>query len=233
MIMVISQAHGKLVIPSQMTKSDRQDSLEILGLSTSYKNVADPYPLGGYSGVQLSYTVESIPTSELSRLGSKTTSQSDFSYATVTLGKGLFQNIDIFIQLTPFQQQEDFNKYGGQFRWGFYDAKNSPLAISLSVFANTCNFQNLISTTSQGYDLLASYQIDNTSLYFGWGLVRVYGAFIGGSNGVTSTGNSEFDDLSDTHSYLGLSLKLEKLFLAMQMDRYRNNTYSGSIGFRF
>ena len=46
-----------------MTKSDRQDSLEILGLSTSYKNVADPYPLGGYSGVQLSYTVESIPTS--------------------------------------------------------------------------------------------------------------------------------------------------------------------------
>ena len=174
---------AKLEIPRKLTKTDRSQALEILGLSSSYKNVADPYPLGGYSGVQINYTMEYIPISELNQLGNKTSVQSDFSYATVTLGKGFYQSVDIFIQMTPFEQQEDFNKYAGQLRWGFYDAKNSPLQISLSLFANSCNFQNLISTTTQGYDLIADYQIDNTSIYLGWGLIRVFGTFAGGAIG--------------------------------------------------
>ncbi len=232
-IFIEQNTYAKLEIPRQLTKTDRSQVLEILGLASSYKNVADPYPLGGYSGVQINYTMEYIPISELSQLGSKSNSQSDFSYATFTLGKGLFQNVDLFVQLTPFEQQEDFNKYGGQIRWGFYDAKNSPLQMSLSVFANSCNFQNLVSTTSQGYDLIADYQIDNTSIYIGWGLMRVFGIFTGGAVGLTDTNNTEQNDLNDTHSFIGLSLKLEKFFLALQMDRYKASTYSASLGFRF
>jgi hypothetical protein len=226
-------AFAKLEIPYKLTKVNRAQVLEILGLSSSYKNVADPYPLGGYSGVQLNYTVEYFPISELSQLGSKTGAQSDFSYSTVTIGKGLFQNIDLFIQMTPFEQQEDFNKFGGQLRWGFYDAKNSPLLLSLSLFANSTNFQNLISITSQGYDLIADYQIDNTSVYLGWGMIRVFGVFTGGSVGLTDSNNTEQDDLSDIHSFLGFSIKLDKTFFALQMDRYKNSTYSASLGFRF
>jgi len=232
-ILIAFNAWASLEIPNSMTTGDRKKVVEILGFSSAAKILGNPYPLGGYSGIEVGYTTEVISTGEMSRLGSKPSTQSETTFSTLTLGKGLYHNVDIFLQFTPFSQTEAITGFGGQLRWGFYQAEYLPAHLSLVISGNNTNFQNKINTTTQGTDLVAGFSVQDLTLYTGVGLVRSIGTFVGGAGGVTSDANTATEDLSTSHYLAGINVKFSKMFLAMQLDRYTQSTYSAKLGTRF
>jgi len=227
------QAFADLQIPKNMDKGDRKAVVEMLGLSSSMKLLGDPYPLGGYSGVEVGIASEVIATEELSRLGNKAPSSNETNYSLLTLGKGLYNNLDIFVQFTPFSQKEDLTNFGGMLRWGFYQAEYMPAHLSLVAYANSMSYQNKITCSSLGYDLVAGFSVEDVTLYTGFGLVKSQATFIGGADGVTDSGITEREDTQQAHYLAGLSLKFSKIFFAAQLDRYTEATYSAKLGYRF
>ncbi len=226
-------AGATLEIPGGLNSTDRIKALEILGLSASSKLLGNPYPLGGYSGVEIGYTVEVIPTGDLASLGAKASNQGETAYSVLTLGKGVYNNVDLYVQVSPFTQSEAISNFGGQMRWGFYQSEFLPAHLSLIVFGSSTNFQNKISTTSQGTDLVAGFTVQDMTLYTGLGLVRTSGTFMGGATGVTDSGESAQETVSDSHYVAGVNVRISKMFLAMQIDRYSQSTYSAKLGLRF
>lgn len=236
-------AVASLQIPSGLSASDRRKALEILGLSSSAKILGNPYPLGGFSGVEIGYTTEVISTGDLSTLGGKSESQRETSYSLLSLGKGLYHNVDLFLQFTPFQQGEDVSNFGGQIRWGFYQADYLPAHLSVVAYTNSTNFQNKISALSTGADLIVGFSVQDMTLYTGIGFARATGTFMGGDDGITapelnpSTGlmsrETKSEEVSASHYVGGINVKFAKLFFAMQIDRYTQATYSAKLGTRF
>ncbi len=233
LVFVSLSAQAGLEIPKRLTSADRKRATEILGLSSSGKILGNPYPLGGFSGIEVGVSNEIIPTGEISRLGNKTASKSETSFQVITLGKGLYNNIDIFLQMTPQSQDESIWGFGGQLRWGFFQAQYMPIQLSLITYANSNSFNNQVRTLSEGSDLVASFGVEDVTLYTGIGLVSATGVFIGGSQGVTDSGSLCQEQVSDSHYVAGVNLKLSKAFLAMQIDRYTQAVYSAKLGFRF
>jgi hypothetical protein len=239
LFLLSSSAWAALHIPSGLNASDRRKALEILGLSSSAKILGNPYPLGGFSGVEIGYTTEVISTGELSTIGSKNDTQKETSYSLLSLGKGLYHNVDLFVQFSPFQQGEDISNYGGQIRWGFYQADYLPAHLSVVGYANSTNFQNKITTLSSGTDLIVGFSVQDMTLYTGVGYTRADGTFMGGSEGVTAvepgsaTRETKTEEVSASHYVAGINVKFSKLFFAMQLDRYTQATYSAKLGARF
>jgi hypothetical protein len=225
---------ANLQLPRNLTTADERRLTEILGYSTAGKILGDPYPLGGYAGIELGYAYEVIETGELARLGDKTSkSQSETNCSLMTLGKGLYENVDIFVQFTPFSQTEGISDFGGQVRWGFYQAEYLPAHLSLIGSLNTTNFQNKITTLSETTDLVVGFSAGDVTLYTGMGIVRSIGTFVGGVDGVTADGQTSKADVAMTHYLAGVDLKFSKTFLAMQIDRFTESTYSAKLGVRF
>jgi hypothetical protein len=248
LILVLSalQASAALELPQNMNASDRRKALEILGLSSSAKILGNPYPLGGFSGVEIGYTTEVIATGDISTFGDKRAeTQKETSYSLLTLGKGLYHNVDIFLQFTPFRQGEDISNFGGQLRWGFYQAEYLPAHLSLMAYGNSSNFQNQISTVSSGADLIVGFSVQDMTLYTGIGAARASGKFMGGADGLTAadpdpatglpsaTKDTKTEEVSASHYVAGINVKFAKIFFAMQLDRYTQATYSAKLGIRF
>lgn len=227
------QSHALLAIPNQLTLADRQDALKVLGTSTSVKIVGDPYPLGGFSGILVGLTLGQIATQGLGRLGSGSLVQPETRLLLVTLGKGLFYNVDFFLQFAPPGQSEEFTNFGAAVKWAFYESPDLPFYLSLQIGGNGSSFQNLISTTTQSFDLLAGYNFIRTSLYSGVGIVRASGLFMGGAGGVTDTNATHAESLSTLHYILGVSYKWDSFFVAGQFDRAGSNVISLKMGLRF
>ena len=226
-------AAAKLSIPTNLSSQDRQTALESLGSGTSAKLLGDPFPLGGYSGVELGITTEVVPTSDLARLGAKTAQQSETSYSVLTIGKGLYYNVDVFGQFGFMSSSENISNYGGQLRWNFYQAEYLPVFLSFVLSGSSTNFQNLIITNNQGMDLIAGVNVDDVTLYLGTGQLQVQGTFIGGASGITDTSDTMKEGMSTNHYMAGINLKFSQMFLAMQIDRYSQSTYSAKLGVRF
>ncbi len=240
------QSWAALELPRNMNASDRRKALEVLGLSSSAKILGNPYPLGGFSGVEIGYTTEVLSTGDISTFGDKRAeTQKETSYSLVTLGKGLYHNVDLFLQFTPFRQGEDISNFGGQLRWGFYQADYLPAHLSLMTYANSANFQNQISAVSTGADLIVGFSVQDMTLYTGIGAAQTRGRFTGGADGITAadtdpnTGlpmaikDTKTEEVSASHYVAGINVKFAKLFFAMQLDRYTQATYSAKLGVRF
>jgi hypothetical protein len=227
----ITFAH--LNLPSALTTSDRQTALEILGYSTAPKLLGTPYTLGGYEGVEIGYTTEIIPTAEIARLGGRAPQQSDLNYSVLTFGKGLFQNMDFYIQFGLLGTDEEMSNFGGQFRWTFFQAEYLPAFLTLVVGANSVTYQNLITANNQTADLVLGVSVDDITLYFGGGLIRSQGVFTGGAAGITDTGETLKENISGGHYVSGINLRFNKVFVALEIDRYTESVYSGKLGYRF
>ena len=220
-------------LPRQLSAADRLRAVEILGFGSSAKILGNPYPLGGYKGVEVGLTSEFIPLDDLSKLGNESNGKGELNFYTLTFGKGLFHNVDVFIHFTPVVQNEDIQNFGGQMRWGFYESNSFPLTLSTSLYGGGANFSNLVNIVNFGFDLLATVTIDQVSVYAGGGPSRAIAKFIGGAGGITDTGNSEEADVLHGHTVFGVSIDISKFFLAMQIDRYADSFYSGKLGYRF
>lgn len=226
-------ALAETTLPKNLGKAERIRALEILGLGSSAKILGNPYPLGGYTGVEVGLSSEFIPIEDLASLGSKTTAKGEYNYNTLTLGKGLYYNLDTYVYFTPIGQNEDVQSMGAQIRWGFYEAKFFPLSLTAILHAGGANFSNLINVSTFGSDLVATVSMESVAIYFGIGQVRAIGKFIGGPDGITSNQQTLEEDLLEGHSIFGINIDISKMFVALQIDRYADSVYSGKLGFRF
>lgn len=228
-----SQAQAMLKIPVGMSDADRQTALKILGLGTGFRNLGDPYPLGGYMGFEVGVSYELLSTASVARLGTGTAPQGDTSYTNITLGKGLFYDVDFYLQFSPLGQSEKFSSFGGALRWGMMEMENLPVHFSLQAAATSASFQNKINTTTQNFDLVGGWNFEDLVLFGGVGLIRSSGLFIGGASGITDNGETVTESVNETHSFLGVSVKYGTYFFAAQMDRASQAVYALKLGVRY
>jgi hypothetical protein len=234
---VSSQASARLELPKSMGRADRIKVVEILGLGSSQKITGNPFPLGGYSGVEVGLSTEILSTSEVGRLGLKSKEQAETNHMVFTMGKGLFNDFDVFLSFSPFSSEEEIRSFGAQLRWGLYQAEYLPAHLSLVASANSLNFQNIVNVISTGADLVAGFTVEDVTLFTGLGLARSSGQFVGQAGVVagsyTDTGETETERVEDSHYLAGINIRFSSLFLAFQLDRYTQATYSAKIGTRF
>jgi hypothetical protein len=237
LLLLSSSAFARLDFPKAMSKADRVKIVEILALGTTMKITGNPFPLGGYSGVELGLSTEILSTAEISRLGVKAKEQSETSHQVFTLGKGLFNDFDVYLQFSPLTSEEEIRSFGGQLRWGFYQAEYLPAHLSFVASANSYNFQNVVNVISTGADLVAGFTVEDVTIYTGIGLARGSGQFVG-QGGVqagayTDSGETETESVEESHYLAGLNIRFSNLFVAFELDRYTQATYSAKIGTRF
>ena len=220
-------------IPQNLTKSDREESLRILGFGTANKTLSDPYPLGGYSGFEFGVSVSDLPIEELKNLGNKlATGQTDVSYTSFSIGKGLYNNVDVFFNITPYLQTIQMSQFGGQVRWSFFQAENLPLNLSFLFNANSSNISNQLSVRTIGGDLLGSINVNRVALFSGIGSITTAGDFLGGPRGLTDSGYQESESVTGLHLVLGVNVRLIDFFISAEVDHYRDTVFSGKLGLR-
>ncbi len=241
-----SESEASLVLPRNLNDAQRIETLEILGPSSAPKILGNPYPLGGYSGVELGYSVQILPTEKLSELGNRPEQQSFTSWNTLSVGKGLFENFDLFIYFTPLTQKEDVSDVGGLLKWGFYESEIFPANVSLIASGNYLNFQNLLSVSNQCLDMVVSFSWKNATLYTGVGYLRSSGTFLGGVGSLNSEGEmvndntrtvfrgeSKAESVTSAHSLIGLNLRYDNFFVSGEINKYKTSVVAGKVGYRW
>lgn len=230
----VAVSHATLQLPQNMNSGDRQVALRIVGFGTAAKALTDPYALGGYNGLELGISLETLPTDDLGRLGNKlSTPQSDVTIPKFTIGKGLFSNLDFFIHFIPYNPRTEISQYGGILRWSFFEASSIPLSGSLVGSINTGNINNQMTTRTFGLDLVGGINVNEVALYAGTGVMQSVGTFVGGPTGVTDSQRQETEGVGTVHTMVGGTFRLKGFFVAAQLDRYSQSVISGKLGFRF
>jgi len=234
MVFAPDSAFSGIQLPAGMNKNERLEALRIIGLGTASKILSDPYPLGGYTGFEAGYSLETFPADNLARLGRGITPpQQSTSLSRITIGKGLYNNVDVFIQFTPYMRQDEIAQFGGILRWGFYQAPFLPLSLSVLAHLNNSNIGALLSTQTRGLDFVGGVDSGNISVFAGAGLAESTGTFIGGPSSLTDTRYSETEYVSHFHTVIGTTLKFSNVFVSLQIDRYYLPVYSGKLGIHF
>lgn len=233
LFLIASSSWASIDLPQNMSKGDRETSLRILGFGTSDKILSDPYPLGGYSGFEFGVSVSDIPTDNIKNLGNKLSSgQNDVSYTSISIGKGLYNNFDVFLNFTPYMQTIQMSQFGAQVRWSFYQAETLPFNLSILLNGNSSNIGNQVSLRTIGGDLIGGLNVNRVALYSGIGSITSAGDFLGGPKGVTDSGYQESESVMGLHLLLGFNVKLVDFFISAQVDHYQDTVYSGKFGLR-
>lgn len=241
-------------IPKGLSESDRYEIIRTLGLNTATKMLDNPYPLGGYSGFEVGWSLEIVDVRDLRRLGctpgapgcgnTGLSDDTEWRYSRLTIGKGLYNDVDMFFHFMPPSGGTHVSDYGGALRWSFYQAKFLPINISAIGFFDQLNYQDTFVNQNMGAEMMVGVNVDNFALYFGGGEIQATGTFIGHFNGVCNE-ECTFDDSADpqsntlthhilsTHTVVGLSLHYDDLFGAAEVDRYQDAVYSLKVGMRF
>lgn len=260
-LLCAAQVAHAFEIPKGLNADDRRQVIRTIGLNSAYKTLSNPYPLGGYSGFEIGYSVEFVSVSDIRRLGCKPgdpgcsnteySNDTDWRYSRLTIGKGLYNDIDVFFSFIPPAGNVRLSDYGGMLRWSFYQAKFLPINLAAMLHFNNMNFNNTFMDFNSGAELMAGVNIDNFALYFGGGVVQARGTFIaapfqptpGACTGDCTVEKSDPDYNTNTqtvsqvvtegHTVIGFSAHYENLFAAAEVDRYRDAVYSLKVGLRF
>ena len=233
-LLATSKAKATIILPQNLSKNDRISVTQIIGLGTSSKILSDPYPLGGYAGFEAGFSIESIPADDLARLGNGfAPAQSAVTLPKLTIGKGLYNNIDMFLSFAPYTSQDELSQYGGILRWGFYQSPSLPLSLSTSVNVNSADISNKLATHSYGVDVMGGMNVDRVALFAGLGYAEALGTFLGGASGLTDSKNEETEVATGLHTVVGVDIRIADVFVALQVDRYTVSVFSGKLGMRF
>jgi hypothetical protein len=228
-----NSAIAALSLPSQLSFADQKEILTTLGPGTSSRQLSSPYPLGGHEGFEIGLSRQFISTSNFTEFGDRSASGEDFSYPILTIGKGLFYDIDLFINLVPFAQSKTITHFSTQGRWNFFRSKDTPFSLSISGNAGNTTLNNLISIQSYGFDLVGSLYIRELSLFFGTGFLSSSGVFVGGPYGINKSGETEKINVPSSHRILGLDYRFHEYFISAEMDHFESPLYSAKVGMRF
>lgn len=252
LLLFISFSAQGFEIPKRLDAQDRREVTRILGLNTSSKVLSNPYPLGGYSGFEVGVALEIINTDDLSRLGCQSTEpgcpnqntsdSKELRYPRISIGKGLYSNIDVFVNFVP-PLQDGLSDFGGMFRWSFFQAKFLPINLSLLLHANRMNLRDSMISENAGAEIIAGINVNNFSLYFGGGYLKSEATFIGGDTDsgtvdpadpeLSGETNTVTETLYSSHTLVGVSLHFGDYFSAFQIDRYRDPVMSLKLGLRY
>ncbi|MGE4133425.1 MAG: hypothetical protein AB7F86_17415 [Bdellovibrionales bacterium] len=245
-------------IPKGLTSADRSEVIRTIGLNSAPKALSNPYPLGGYSGFELGYSVEFINVRDIRRIGctpgstgcanTTLTDTTEWRYSRFTIGKGLYHDLDIFFSFIPPMGNVRTSDYGGQVRWSFFQAEFLPVNLSVSGYFNQLNFNDTFMNRNIGGDLLVGVNVNNFALYFGGGWMSARGTFIGkdvnnscaedctvdtSDDALNTNSRTVSQEISNSHTVVGFSLHYQNLFAAAQVDRYTDAVYSLKVGLRY
>lgn len=225
----------RLDIPKSLSAFERQRVVQILGFGLGAKVLGNPYPLGGYSGVELGVSNEMIPTSDLASFTNKSALQGETSFLQLTAAKGLYYNFDFFINFIPMGQNEGMSGFGGGLRWGVFEGEYLPVTLSIQSAGSLVSFQDKINFSTQTIDGIVSFIVEDVTLYAAIGTIRSAGSFVGGPTGVTVTdsGKTEHEISTDTRFLTGVSVNFSKLFLAAELSKVNDAVYAAKLGVRF
>lgn len=245
-------------IPKGLNASDRDEIVRTLGLNVATKMLNNPYPLGGYSGFEIGYSVEYISIRDIRRVGCEPGSagcandrysdETEWKYSRLTIGKGLYNNIDVFFHFMPPMGNAHVSDYGGALRWSFYQAPFLPINVSAIGHFDQLNYNDRFLNRNLGAGVMVGVNVENFAIYFGGGKIQGVGTFIGKNtsgncsvNCTAGTSDSSVDadsrtatnKVMTTHTVVGLSLHYDNLFAAAEVDRYTDSVYSLKAGLRF
>lgn len=246
-----------LELPRGLNHADRQEVVQTIGLGSSEKMLTNPYPLGGYSGFEVGYSLEFINVRDINHLGctigapgcpnDHIPDDNEFRFSRFTIGKGLYHDIDLFFSFAPPIGGSNISDYGGSIRWAFYQATFLPLTFSTILSGNRMNIGDEYISENFGADLMAGITVDSFSLFFGAGEAWSKGVFMVYDVNGTDPGNGTVpsDDADagasgtvtehaqSMHVFVGFSVQYENLFAAAEIDHYHDSVYSAKLGVRF
>ena len=220
-------------LPSGLQSDEQRRVLDAVGLGATSKFLSNAYPLGGYSGFETSLTLEAIDTKDIATFGNTTRQTSTVYLPSITIGKGIFNNSDIFIHFVPPRKNQDITRYGASFRWGFYQALFLPLNFSAVFHTGLINIGNDVSATNLGADIIMGMHLAQFNFVLGGGWANSSGRFTGGTNGVTASLNTETQKVESSHFMFGATYNFEPFFMGFAIDRYQDVVYSLKSGFLF
>jgi hypothetical protein len=220
---------GALQIPKNLSVGEQELILQILGFSTSFKPLDSPCPLGGYSGLELGLGFENVSTGDIGDLGQTAAVDKNLIYPRLTLGKGIFSNIDLFFSFMPYNESTGIGIYSGAIRWGFFQATFVPANFSLLISSTNTNVDNLFISQTIEADLITGVNLDSLSFYVGAGALYGQGQF---DYSVTADGSNNNTIGRAFHTMIGANFAVSQLFTAVEVDSYNNTTVSMKIGTR-
>lgn len=228
-------------LPVSLANSQLSTVSNVLGFGTSNKFLSNPYPLGGYSGIEVGYGAEFIDVEDLTALGAGTSDQGGVEVDRISIGKGLYGNIDIFLNFLPFSGPTQISSYGTSLKWTMYEAQFIPFSLSGLLHYDSINFHDQFMSEDYGVDLIAGINVNHVALYFGGGPMRGRHSFSKNILDMTDAGNIQavgserslvrFD--SQTHTLIGLQTEISNFFLVGEIDRYANPVYCAKVGVRY
>jgi hypothetical protein len=229
LLFAIPESYGAIAFPQGLTDGEQELVLQILGFPTSFQPVDNPYPLGGYSGLEMGVAFENVPTSDVGYLGKRASIDRNLIFPRLTLGKGIFANTDLFFSFMPYNESTGVGIFSGGLRWGFYQATFVPANFSLIVSATNTNFGNLFISQTEGVDLVSGVNMNLFSFYVGAGTLYGQGQF---DSSITFD-NSSTNKVGRTfHTMIGVNFALAEFFSALEVDNYNTTTTSLKIGAR-
>lgn len=146
---------SELKIPGNLSNTDKNTAVEVLGFGTMMKILGNPYPLGGLFGIEFGISSNIISSTDIARLGKpfNTAVGNKLQHADSEM---FDRNFDVHVGFAYAGQNENIQAYGMQARWGIYQAEYLPIygALVLSM----ANFRNLILTNNYNSDLILGFQ---------------------------------------------------------------------------
>lgn len=224
-------------LPKGMSAEDRKIVTQVLGFGSTAKFASNPYPLGGWNGVEMAVTQEFISVEKLKDLGVNGSSQGSLSYTQFSFGKGFYENFDGYFSFTLPRQQSEMQNYSGLLRTVVYDFEDKKYMATVDINGQGSNMGNLFSSDSFGYDLVLSQVNSWWGYYGGIGWLSIKTRFIGNpitaSQGLTSNGQTIVDSAEHMRYFAGLMGHYEKYFALMEVQTVYENTWTVKMGYRF
>lgn len=215
----------------KLNREDLVPAIQILGFGTADRFLSNPFPLGGFTGIEIGYSYEVIDVQDLAFLGAGTADQKDdLAFSRLTVAKGLFNDLDASIHFTPFSQSVSISEYGAGLKWNFYQANFIPFSLSALANYSSVNIEDVYANESLGLDLMGGINVDSFALYFGGGQVDARSSFAPAILNYSATTAKE--SARTSHSFVGVHFEISSFFVAAQIDRYVDPVYSLKLGYR-
>ena len=193
---------------------DLQEVADIVFPQVVSKINSDPYPLGGFSGVEVGISREQNsqkPVEQAERIGPKTV---------ITLGKGMYYHIDGYLSFSPGESSQ----FGGLLRWSFYQNPRLPLLLSIQGYGGAGSITDDIFAQTYGANLMATLYQKYFSIYTGIGPSRGVVRFFGGDSGSTETKDTYVKTVASSQFILGASFYIDKISVGAQVDSFKETS---------
>ncbi|MAF89710.1 MAG: hypothetical protein CL674_00450 [Bdellovibrionaceae bacterium] len=228
--LLFSYQSSAKIFSANLNKSNRESITRRAGHSTAMKLLSDPYPLGGYEGLEYGIILESLPTSDFQDYGDGTADGRTLYYPAFNIGKGLYKNVDLFLNFGVYSGDTSVGLYGAMLRWGFYESERIPLVIALNLHISSSNFNNEVTGDTEGFLIDAGLNFTDAGVYLGVGRVSSKSIF---TSDLTDSTDSERNNATDLHLRLGGVYHFRPIFVALEVNRYTITHFSLKLGYRY